>query len=227
MKRSEINSIMRSAEKFIVDSGFALPPFARWTPDEWRTKGPEVREIADHGLGWDVTDFGSGHFLQCGLFLFTLRNGNHADSTAKTYAEKIMVVEEGQVTPMHFHWKKTEDIINRGGGRLAIQLYAATRDEDLDKAAPVHVSMDGVVHKLKAGATVELAKGESITLTPRLYHTFWGVKGSVLVGEVSSVNDDATDNRFHRPAGRFPAVEEDELPLHLLVSDYPRYYRRS
>jgi hypothetical protein len=43
------------------------------------------------------------------------------------------------------------------------------------------------------------------------------------VGEVSSVNDDNTDNRFYRPMPRFPEIEEDESPLHLLCTDYPRY----
>ena len=33
---------------------------------------------------------------------------------------------EEQVTPFHFHWNKMEDIINRGGGNLLIQLYNST-----------------------------------------------------------------------------------------------------
>ena len=62
MKRSEINTIIREADDFIRAHGFHLPPWAHWTPDEWRTKGPEVREIVDRKLGWDVTDFNSGNF---------------------------------------------------------------------------------------------------------------------------------------------------------------------
>ncbi len=69
-----------------------------------------------------------------------------------------------------------------------------------------------------------LGPGESITLPPRCYHAFWGVGDRVLVGEVSLVNDDAHDNHFYDPVGRFPAIEEDEPPLHLLVTDYERYY---
>ncbi len=68
-----------------------------------------------------------------------------------------------------------------------------------------------------------LSPGESITLPSRLYHEFWGAGSRVLVGEVSLVNDDRTDNRFYEPVGRFPEIEEDESPLHLLVGDYPRY----
>jgi D-lyxose ketol-isomerase len=225
VKRSEINAIIRSADRFIREHGFLLPPFAYWSVDDWKRKGPEVREIVESRLGWDVTDFGSGDFPRCGLFLFTIRNGHPDRPGTKTYAEKLMVVDVGQVTPMHFHWRKTEDIINRGGGVLVVRLFAATPDEDLDRAGEVRVSTDGVLREVTAGGCVELAPGESITLPPRLYHESQAAGGRVLVGEVSSVNDDANDNRFHRPAGRFPAIVDDEPPLYLLCTDYPRYWK--
>jgi D-lyxose ketol-isomerase len=136
-----------------------------------------------------------------------------------------MVAGDNQETPMHFHWSKTEDIINRYGAKLAIELYQSTADEFLDKNTPVVVSIDGVSHQFKPGMVVELEPGESITLTPRLYHRFWGLGGRVLIGEVSAVNDDHDDNRFLLPQGRFPAVEEDAEPVHLLVGDYARYFR--
>ena len=126
MKRSEINAIMRQADEFIRQQNFYLPPFAYWTPEEWRQKGPEAKEIVANRLGWDITDFGRGDFRRSGLFLFTLRNGNPENwktLQGKLYAEKILIVEENQETPMHFHWSKMEDIINRGGGRLCIKLY--------------------------------------------------------------------------------------------------------
>ncbi len=85
--------------------------------------------------------------------------------------------------------------------------------------------MDGVRRTLKAGATVMLKVGESITLPTGLYHEFWGVDSKVLVGEVSKVNDDANDNRFLEPMGRFPNIEEDEPPYYLLVGDYRNYYK--
>ncbi|BCY18996.1 hypothetical protein hrd7_28450 [Leptolinea sp. HRD-7] len=225
MKRSRINELMLSAIEFIRGSGFRLPPFAYWSPDNWRDKGPEAMEIPQNDLGWDITDFGHGEFEKTGLILFTLRNGNHRDPESKPYAEKIMVAEENQETPMHFHWSKTEDIINRFGAKLAIELFMSTEDEALDTVTPVSVSIDGIRHEFKPGTVVELEPGESITLTPRLYHRFWGLGGRVLIGEVSAVNDDHDDNRFLLPQGRFPAVEEDEEPCHLLVGDYARYYR--
>ncbi len=228
MKRSEINAIMRSADEFILSRGFYLPPFAHWKPEIWQYLGPEAIEIAENQLGWDITDFGQGDFEKVGLFLFTIRNGhprNWASKQGKLYAEKLLIVNVNQVTPMHFHWVKTEDIINRGGGRLLIQLFNSTPDESLDVSSPVKVSMDGVVRTVRAGDTVELKPGESITLPSGLYHKFWGADERILVGEVSLVNDDNRDNRFLDPVGRFPEIEEDEPPLYLLTKDYPRYYR--
>ena len=90
MKRSRINEIMLSADAFIRSCGFILPPFAYWTPEDWRKKGPEVAEIPNNALGWDITDFGTGEFDKSGLFLFTVRNGNPARPESKPYAEKIM-----------------------------------------------------------------------------------------------------------------------------------------
>lgn len=227
MKRSQINAIMGDAIAFMNQHQFHLPPFAFWSPDEWRRKGPEVREIVERELGWDITDFGGGQYDKLGLFIFTIRNGNPADlpkGGGKLYAEKLLIVDVDQITPFHFHWRKTEDIINRGGGNLLLQLYNSTPDGGLADT-DVMVSTDGVVRTLPAGGIVSLSPGESITLPTGLYHKFWGAEGRVLVGEVSLVNDDNTDNRFLDPIGRFPTIEEDEAPLHLLVKDYGRYYR--
>lgn len=228
MKRSEINSIMRDADAFIRRQGFYLPPFAYWTPEEWKTKGDEVCEIVDNRLGWDITDFGSGDFQKSGLFLFTIRNGHPSNwdkRQGKLYAEKLLLVGVDQLTPLHFHWNKMEDIINRGGGKLAIQLFHSLPDGELDRRSPVSVSLDGVRRTVPAGETLELSPGESITLVPYLYHKFRAAGSRVLCGEVSMVNDDTSDNRFYEPLGRFPVIEEDEPPLHLLVMDYDRYYQ--
>ncbi|MCX6065514.1 MAG: D-lyxose/D-mannose family sugar isomerase [Chloroflexi bacterium] len=228
MKRSEINAIIQSADAFIRAQGFYLPPFAYWKPQDWQQKGNEVREIVENALGWDITDFGIGEFSKFGLFLFTLRNGspeNLASRTGKLYAEKIMVVEDGQTTPLHFHWHKMEDIINRGGGKLKLRLYPASANEDLVRTGEVHFSVDGSRHRIDAGEVVTLEPGESITLEQHCYHEFWG-DGRVLVGEVSMVNDDNHDNRFFQSIGRFPTIVEDEAPLYLLVSDYDKYYQK-
>lgn len=227
MKRSTINELLRDAKAFIAGRGFYLPPFAYWSPEDWTTRGSEISEIPTNALGWDITDFGSGDYAACGLLLFTIRNGhpsNWETMTGKLYAEKIMVVGVDQVTPYHYHWNKTEDIINRGGGDLVVEVYNATDDDRLCDT-PVTVSVDGVLRTVAAGTRIRLGPGESITLPTRLYHSFWGVGERVLVGEVSLVNDDTRDNRFLESRGRFPDIEEDEAPLHLLVTDYERYWR--
>ncbi len=226
MKRSEVNKVMREAIAFAREHSFYLPPFAYWTVQDWTTKGEEAREIVERQLSWDITDFGQGDYQKTGLFIFTIRNGTMNElrkGQGKVYAEKLLIVDVGQITPMHFHWSKTEDIINRGGGNLVIQLYNSTKDEGLD-TSDVIVSIDGVKHIVKAGDTVTLQPGESISLTGGLYHKFWGEGSRVLVGEVSSVNDDDVDNRFYEPVGRFPEIEEDEPPLYPLVKDFPKYY---
>jgi len=223
MKRSEINKEISDTIDFLEAHHFALPPFAAWTPDHWQSMGPEAEEIRSRALGWDVTDFGSDRFLEIGLTVFTIRNGKVDDpDNEKTYAEKVLIVKENQVTPFHFHFSKTEDIINRGGGDLTIDLYNSDGEGSFADT-DVRVNCDGVTRTVAAGGTVVLGLGESITLVPGVYHEFKGVPGSgtVLVGEVSSVNDDNIDNRFQTPLPRFPEIEEDEPPLRLLCNEYP------
>ena len=84
----------------------------------------------------------------------------------------------------------------------------------------IQVLSDGTPRSLPAGSVLELAPGQSVTLMPGDWHAFWGQGGDVLVGEVSTVNDDHDDNIFRDPIGRFSAIEEDMEPKHLLVSDY-------
>jgi len=226
MKRSEINRLMREAKAFFKLNNFHLPPWAERTPGDWQGTYSTNSEIVDNMLGWDLTDFGSGDFMKRGLLLFTLRNGNPARDK-KPYAEKIMIVREEQETPMHFHFSKMEDIIVRGGGRLAMELWGSTPDGQLAHG-DLQLRVDGILRSFKAGSTLAIGPGESVCFTQGLYHRFWGEKGAgtVLVGEVSMVNDDTEDNRFLEPLGRFPAIEEDEEPLHLLASDYHARVRK-
>jgi len=135
------------------------------------------------------------------------------------YAEKALIANVGQVTPMHFHWSKTEDIINRGGGRLAIELYNAAESGALMTGDVTFLSED-MEHTLPAGDIFRLDPGASITLPPRLCHSFWVEGEPVFAGGVSTVNDDERDNLFLESVGRFPFIDEDEPSKYLLVSDY-------
>ncbi|MDL2252458.1 D-lyxose/D-mannose family sugar isomerase [Ruminococcaceae bacterium OttesenSCG-928-I18] len=224
MKRSEINKVIKEMEALLEKHCFQLPAFCHWTPADWEDKSGEYDEIRDNMLGWDVTDYGMGKFDELGLALITLRNGNpHNDKYKKPYAEKIIMVKEGQVSPMHFHWLKMEDIINRGGGNIVFRLFNATKDgEKAD--TDVEINKDGRKYRVKAGSDVVLKPGESMTLYPYYYHEFIIEPGSgaTLIGEVSTCNDDEKDNRFYEELGRFPTIEEDEPPYRLLCTEYPK-----
>ena len=224
MKRSEINAALREMEQMTKRCGFSLPPFCNFTPQEWQEKGHEWDEVRDNMLGWDITDYGMGDFDRLGFSLITLRNGNlKLDKYPKTYAEKLLYLKEGQYSPMHFHWFKMEDIINRGGGNVFVRVYNSTAQEELDRESPVTVQLDGRTCTVPAGSQLRLTPGESITVTPGLYHDFEVEPGHgpVLLGEVSQCNDDNSDNRFYEKLGRFPAIEEDEPPYRLLCNEYP------
>jgi len=223
MKRSQINAAIQRLERLAKEHGFLLPPFCNWSPEEWSNKDHTYNEIRETMLGWDVTDYGLGNFDEVGFTLLTIRNGilDHTEYH-KPYAEKLLMLEEGQYAPMHFHWYKMEDIINRGGGVILIKVYNSTPEEGFADT-PVTVLMDGRRFVVPAGTEVRLEPGESITIPPYLYHDFKVEPGTgaVLLGEVSMCNDDTNDNRFYEPLGRFPEIEEDEAPYRLLCNEYP------
>ncbi|MCB8828777.1 D-lyxose/D-mannose family sugar isomerase, partial [Escherichia coli] len=129
--------------------------------------------------------------------------------------EKIMISREKQLSPMHRHIVKAEDIINRGGGTLVLELFNSNADGSVDEKTDVEVATDGRIVTLMAGGLLKLPPGECVTLLPGNWHAFWGEGGDVLIGEVSTVNDDLTDNIFREPIGRFSSIEEDEAPVHL------------
>jgi D-lyxose ketol-isomerase len=223
MKRSEINVILAAADEMIRAHGFALPPFAYWTPDEFKARAETARHVIDARCGWDITDFGAGRFDEMGLFLFTLRNGRLADlqsGRGMCYAEKLLITRQDQVAPMHTHVIKAEDIINRGGATLVVELYGSDDAGHWAEDRGGTVLCDGVRRDYAPGEKVRLAAGQSVTLQPGDWHALWGEGGDVLAGEVSTVNDDETDNIFRDPIGRFARIEEDVEPTHLLVSDY-------
>ncbi len=220
MKRSEINTYLAEALAAFQKAGFTLPPFGYLPYAKWSTRGHEYDEIRRCMLGWDITDFGSGDFLRIGLTLFTLRNGDPTDPAGKTYAEKLMYVRPGQVTPMHYHTRKMEDIIVRAGANLIVELWLPDENGGLSDR-DVTVNMDGVRQTFPAGTRIALAPGQSITMARGLYHSFFADGGPCVVGEVSMVNDDNTDNHFLEACGRFPPIEEDAEPEFCLCFAYP------
>ncbi len=239
MKRSELNEIIRYTIAELKKAAFPLPPFAFYTPDDWKMLKKDEAELVENMLGWDVTDFGSHDFDHIGLTIFTFRNGNFyaKEKYPKPYAEKMLYVRDGQILPFHYHWSKQEDIINRGGGDLCLTLYNCTEEDFKDRkkasdgmtgtfaSTDVFAHVDGKILRVPAGGEVILHPGQSISLMPGQYHKWQGVPGTgdVILFEVSTVNDDRTDNRFFQANPRIPEIEEDVPAEFLMFADYPVY----
>lgn len=223
MKRSDINKNLVWAKELLERHQVKLPPFGYWTLEDWQEKSAETSVIRAVMLGWDITDFGNDDFENFGAVLFTLRNGSLTDAAVGTpYAEKLIVLKDGQRLPLHHHASKTEDIINRAGGVLAIKLYNSQKDGSVDYDSSVHVYLDGVLKTVSPGEEILVMPGESITLKPFMYHLFWAKEGcgDLVCGEVSSINDDKTDNYNAEPVSRFSTIEEDEAIVHPLCNEY-------
>lgn len=135
MKRSDINSLIKSAQHCFEAHGWALPPNARW----------------------DVTDFGLGDWRRFGLILVNL-------AEEPEYCEKLMYVRKGMTTPSHTHKKKKEDIICRWG-KLRVQVWADGSEKASDVMVPVplnheeHHVPSGSIIDLDAGSRVTLVPG--------------------------------------------------------------------
>jgi D-lyxose ketol-isomerase len=222
MRRSEINRSIATAKAFFAEHRFLLPPFAHLSAEELRARLSPQSPIYRGRLGWDVTDFGQGDFANQGLLLFTIRNGDKeklATGRGRLYCEKLLFFEAGQSCPSHSHYVKTEDIINRGGGRFTINLMSGDLRGNPLKG-PAQVLIDEEPFIFEERATVHLDPGQSIVLEPGIYHELRADEGPVMLGEVSLVNDDLKDNIFLSPVARFSQIVEDEPPLHLLCADY-------
>ena len=220
MKRSEINKAIQTAKEMMEKYSWTLPHWAYWSKSEYENKS-ELREyLNNHQMGWDVTDFGKGIFNEQGITLFCIRNGIQGNANDKPYAEKLLFMQEGQEIPFHSHKIKLEDIINRGGGDLAIE-FLEVNDEDQELSNKIAVLVDGEKILLDPYEPLILKKGQSVTVERNIFHRFYAVKGSgmVMAGEVSQVNDDNYDNYFLEPVGRFSEIQEDEPPLHPLWNE--------
>ncbi len=225
MKRSAINAQIDWAISACERLHCALPDFAYWSPEKWEENKAATVYMRKVGMGWDVTDYNSGDFDKVGAVLFTLRNGEaEHPETGRVYCEKYIAMKAGQMLPCHFHYFKTEDIINRAGGTLRVYVWNSTPEFDgyqKDLKGDVHLMCDGRPVKIPAGGYVDVKVGNSITLTPYIYHAFAALPedGDVIVGEVSRVNDDAADNHFNPPV-ELPPIEEDEPAKHRLCGGY-------
>jgi len=226
MKRSEINELLKWTVDLLDKNNIKLPRFAYWSMEEWEENKGKIDTLRDTMMGWDITNFGSSDLDRIGAVLYTVRNGNLDKSDVGVpYCEKILVFKDGQRLPLHYHADKTEDIINRGGV-MVIKFYNKLPDGSVDYESDVIYYSDGIPVKVKAGEEVIITQGNSVTITPYLYHVF-GSKpgtGSLIAGEVSTVNDDNTDNYFAEKVCRFADIVEDEPVLYPLCNEYDKFF---
>lgn len=222
MKRSQVNAALTWAKELLAKNNIHLPEYAYWDMDTWKANKDRLDTVRSVMLGWDITDFGTGDFDRIGSVLYTVRNGKMDDADVGVpYCEKYLLFREGQRLPKHYHEYKTEDIINRANGVLAVYLWNTDKDgNQLD--TDVTVPMDGIERTFKAGEEILIYPGNSISLKQHVAHIF-GPKsgeGDLIAGEVSKVNDDTSDNYFMEPTARFPKIDEDEPILHPLCNEY-------
>jgi D-lyxose ketol-isomerase len=222
MKRSLVNSLIKRSSNNFQKQGIKLPAFAHATPEALRAASLRSSNIVQGRLGWDVTDYGKGKFDDLGLTLFTLRNVP-GDNRFGGYCEKLMFCQKDQACQLHRHAAKSGDLINRAGGDLILNLFNSDSDGKLDNLSLVSVISDGKLVSLNAGEEFRLLPGESVSLPQGIWHRFCASNGDVVVGEVSSHNDDLIDNFFTEEVDRFLSIDEDVPPVQLLVSDYVRW----
>ena len=220
MKRSEINQAIIEAKKMMENYSWVLPQWGYWSKEDYINEPGVSKYLKDHQMGWDVTDFGKGLFNEQGITLFCIRNGIQGNAQDKPYAEKLLFMREGQEIPFHSHKVKLEDIINRGGGDLAIE-FVMVNEHLKEKNENINILVDGVQVEIEPHGPLILKRGQSVTVERNIYHKFYAVKGTgmVMAGEVSQVNDDNNDNFFLEPVGRFTQIEEDEQPIHPLWNE--------
>lgn len=158
---------------------------------------------------WDVTDLGLGDWRKVGLVLVNL-------AEEPEYCEKLMYGQRGMLTPAHSHKLKKEDIICRAG-YLSITVWnkpPRLADGDVD------LKFCGEARRVASGTNFLLGPGERVTIYQGVWHSFVPASEECVIGEVSTANDDATDNYFDDDRiGRFPTIEEDEAATVRLISE--------
>jgi D-lyxose ketol-isomerase len=191
MKRSTINAAIADARLAFERHHWHLPPNPRW----------------------DVTGFNLGDFDRYGLVLVNL-------AELPEYCEKLMFAKANQLTIMHCHKKKQEDIICRAG-TFAIRLAARDDRWNVNRnGAEVRVLLNREEKMVPSNGVLYLRAGERITLYPGVYHEFWPVSDYAIIGEVSTANDDQHDNFFENPdVGRYEPIEEDVPAIERLLSE--------
>ncbi len=149
MKRSEINAAIITAKKMMDEYNWTLPKWGYWSMEDYKSNLKMTKYLKDHQMGWDVTDFGKDNFNSQGITLFCIRNGIQSNVNDKPYAEKLLFMQESQEIPFHSHKIKLEDIINRGGGDLAIEFLEIDNKDHMNLRIKYLGKLENIMRQLK------------------------------------------------------------------------------
>ena len=223
MKRSRINEILREGDAFIRSFGYVMPPFAYWSPEELRARKP--RASSRRGSAGTSPTTGKTSSTNSACSCSQSRNGRAEDlarGQGMLYAEKIMISRKNQLSPMHRHVVKAEDIINRGGGKLVLELFMPDAEGNIDHAGRgARCRADGVMRKLPRRRASEARAGRKRDASAGRVAWILG-RGRRCADRRSFDGQRRSDRQYLPRPDRHasPQIEEDEAPLHLLVSDY-------
>lgn len=112
-----------------------------------------------------------------------------------------------------------EDIINRGGGKMVMELLNQRNDGRVEEEKEVNVEKDGRIVKKKEGENMKIKKGERVKIMKGNWKDLWGEGGDVMIGEVQNVNEDMKENILREKIGRLQDIEEKEKKLNMIVYD--------
>ena len=152
----------------------------------------------------------------CNSMLASARKDNRTPENGNKYANMSAAEIGNAVFAM----------LEKRGGILLIRVFNSLPDGSVDRSGDVRILMDGIESTVPAGTDVEITRGNSMTIYPGLFHLFTAKPGSgdLIVGEVSSVNDDRTDNYFEEERPRYIPVEEDCRMLFPLCNEYGKLF---
>jgi len=219
MQRSRINAAIEEAIGQARRHGLPLPRFAVESNETLASKGEAFDEARACGLGWNVTDFGSGNFEKMGLVTLNLRSGNPSFPAyaGKVYSEKLLFLGPQQRVPMHYHAARIEDVICCAGEKFYVAVYSRAANGEISDGA-TDVSIDGERRKVPCGDAINLKPGDSICLTPGLLHEFYTGDEPVILRAIATVSDDAEDMLFvdGEDHERYPDIVDDVPADHLM-----------
>ena len=158
MKRSEINRLIEDALKFFQEMHFKLPPLGYLDTGAMEQAGGIVRGSGNESVGMGPHGFWYREF-QCGRVAAFHPSKRESATRPEALCGKNHDRPGGTGDPHAFSTgPKMEDIINRGGGNLMIQLYPSDREGGFAKKS-FQVSLDGLKRELKPRRLGQVAAG--------------------------------------------------------------------